>query len=108
MLPSPDFSILAQSRFVASGGSAPLNAEQVLAHTIGTFMSESFATAIRGTAVGGSYNLGRFCSGVAPIVIGYIATQFSIGIGFLAVGGVFFLSGVTAFFVPDRLYDTQR
>jgi len=76
--------------------------------TIGTFMSESFATAIRGTAVGGSYNLGRFCSGAAPIVIGYIATQFSIGIGFLAVGGVFFLSGVTAFFVPDRLYDTQR
>ncbi|RKE37831.1 AAHS family cis,cis-muconate transporter-like MFS transporter [Paraburkholderia sp. BL23I1N1] len=76
--------------------------------TIGTFMSESFTTAIRGTAVGGSYNLGRFCSGAAPIVIGYIATQFSIGIGFLVVGAVFFLSGMTAFFVPDRLYDTQR
>lgn len=76
--------------------------------TIGTFMSESFPTAIRGTAVGGSYNLGRFCAGAAPIVIGYIATQLSIGAGFLVVGGVFFLSGVTAFFVPDRLYDTQR
>jgi AAHS family cis,cis-muconate transporter-like MFS transporter len=76
--------------------------------TIGTFMSESFATAVRGTAVGGSYNIGRFCSGAAPILIGYIATQFSIGIGFLMVGGVFFLSGVTAFFIPDRLYDTQR
>jgi AAHS family cis,cis-muconate transporter-like MFS transporter len=76
--------------------------------TIGTFMSESFATAVRGTAVGGSYNIGRFCSGAAPILIGYIATQFSIGIGFLVVGGVFFLSGVTAFFIPDRLYDTQR
>jgi AAHS family cis,cis-muconate transporter-like MFS transporter len=24
------------------------------------------------------------------------------------VGGVFFLSGITALFVPDRLYDTQR
>ncbi|MFL9868562.1 MFS transporter [Paraburkholderia fungorum] len=76
--------------------------------TIGTFMSESFPTAIRGTAVGGSYNLGRFCAGAAPIVIGYIATQLSIGVGFLVVGGVFFLSGITAFFVPDRLYDTQR
>ncbi|NKJ49901.1 MFS transporter [Burkholderia sp. SG-MS1] len=76
--------------------------------TVGTFMSESFATSIRGTAVGGSYNLGRFCSGAAPIVIGYLATQFSIGIGFLVVGGVFFLSGITALFVPDRLYDTQR
>lgn len=75
---------------------------------IGTFMSESFTTSIRGTAVGGSYNLGRFFSGAAPIIIGYLATQFSIGIGFLVVGGVFFLSGVTALFVPDRLYDTQR
>ena len=76
--------------------------------TIGTFMSESFATSIRGTAVGGSYNLGRFCSGAAPVVIGYLATQFSIGIGFLVVGAVFFLSGVTALFIPDRLHDTQR
>jgi AAHS family cis,cis-muconate transporter-like MFS transporter len=76
--------------------------------TIGTFMSESFATSIRGTAVGGSYNLGRFCSGAAPIVIGFLATQFSIGLGFLVVGAVFFLSGVTAVFIPDRLYDTDR
>ena len=76
--------------------------------TIGTFMSESFATSVRGTAVGGSYNLGRFCSGAAPIIIGFIATQFSIGLGFLVVGAVFFLSGVTALFVPDRLYDTQH
>lgn len=76
--------------------------------TVGTFMSESFTTSIRGTAVGGSYNFGRFCSGAAPIVIGYIATQFSIGIGFLVVGAVFFLSGVTAIFIPDRLYDTQQ
>ncbi|HEY2021817.1 MAG TPA: MFS transporter, partial [Paraburkholderia sp.] len=76
--------------------------------TIGTFMSESFPTSVRGTAVGGSYNLGRFCSGAAPIVIGFIATQFSIGFGFLVVGAVFFLSGITALFVPDRLYDTQR
>ncbi|MGE8159390.1 MFS transporter [Paraburkholderia sp. NPDC080076] len=76
--------------------------------TIGTFMSESFVTSIRGTAVGGSYNLGRFCSGAAPIVIGFLATQFSIGLGFLVVGAVFFLSGVTAVFIPDRLYDTDR
>lgn len=76
--------------------------------TIGTFMSESFPTSIRGTAVGGSYNLGRFCSGAAPVVIGYLATQFSIGIGFLVVGAVFFLSGVTALFIPDRLHDTQH
>ncbi|MEX3980930.1 MFS transporter [Paraburkholderia sp. EG287A] len=76
--------------------------------TIGTFMSESFETRIRGTAVGGSYNVGRFCSGAAPVVIGYIATQFSIGMGFLVVGAVFFLSGVTALFIPDRLHDTSE
>ncbi|MCP3709780.1 MFS transporter [Paraburkholderia sp. CNPSo 3274] len=76
--------------------------------TIGTFMSESFETRIRGTAVGGSYNVGRFCSGAAPVVIGYIATQFSIGMGFLVVGAVFFLSGVMALFIPDRLHDTSE
>lgn len=75
--------------------------------TMGAFMSESFATRIRGTAVGGSYNVGRFCSGAAPVVIGYIATQFSFGLSFLLVGAMFFLSGVCALFVPDRLYDTS-
>jgi MFS transporter, AAHS family, cis,cis-muconate transporter len=75
--------------------------------TMGAFMSESFATRIRGTAVGGSYNVGRFCSGAAPVAIGFIATQFSFGVSFLLVGAVFFLSGVCAFFIPDRLYDTS-
>lgn len=75
--------------------------------TMGAFMSESFATRVRGTAVGGSYNVGRFCSGAAPIVIGYIATQVSLGAGFLVVGVVFFLSGVCTMFIPDRLYDTS-
>jgi AAHS family cis,cis-muconate transporter-like MFS transporter len=74
---------------------------------MGAFMSESFATRIRGTAVGGSYNVGRFCSGAAPVVIGYVATQFTFGVSFLMVGAVFFLSGVCAFFIPDRLYDTS-
>lgn len=75
--------------------------------TMGAFMSESFATRVRGTAVGGAYNVGRFCSGAAPVVIGYIATRFSFGKGFLAVGVVFFLSGVCTLFIPDRLYDTS-
>lgn len=74
---------------------------------MGAFMSESFATHVRGTAVGGSYNIGRFCSGAAPVVIGYIATQSSFGVGFLFVGAVFFLSGVCTLFIPDRLYDTS-
>lgn len=75
--------------------------------TMGAFMPESFATRIRGTAVGGSYNVGRFCSGAAPVVIGYIATQFSVGMGFLLVGAVFFLSGICTIFIPDRLYNTS-
>ncbi len=31
-----------------------------------TYMTESFETAIRGTAVGGAYNLGRIGAVVAP------------------------------------------
>jgi len=63
---------------------------------MGAFMSESLATRIRGTAVGGSYNGGRFCSGATPVAIGFIATQFQFGVSFLLVGAVFFLSGAYA------------
>ncbi|MFM0052894.1 hypothetical protein [Caballeronia grimmiae] len=65
---------------------------------MGAFMSGSLATRMRGTAVGGSYNRGRFCSGATPVAIGFIATQFQFGVSFLLVG---------AFFIPARLYDTS-
>jgi MFS transporter, AAHS family, cis,cis-muconate transporter len=74
-----------------------------------TYMTESFETAIRGTAVGGAYNIGRMGAAVAPALIGYLAMQGSIGLGFLVMGAAYFLCGlVPVLFIKEKLYDPQR
>ncbi len=74
-----------------------------------TYMTESFETAIRGTAVGGAYNLGRAGAVIAPTLIGYLATQGSIGVGFLVMGAAFFICGlVPLLFINEKLYDPQK
>ena len=73
-----------------------------------TYMTESFQTHIRGTAVGGAYNVGRIGAAIAPTVIGLIATQYSIGLGLIVMGGAYFLTGmVPALFIKEKLYDPQ-
>lgn len=74
-----------------------------------TYMTESFETAIRGTAVGGAYNVGRIGAIVAPSLIGYLATQGTIGLGFLIMGAAYFFCGlVPALFIKEKLYDPQK
>ncbi|HEY4075171.1 MAG TPA: MFS transporter [Herbaspirillum sp.] len=74
-----------------------------------TYMTESFETDIRGTAVGGAYNIGRIGAAFAPIMIGYLATGGSIGAGFLVMGGAYFLAGVIpALFIADKQFDPSR
>jgi MFS transporter, AAHS family, cis,cis-muconate transporter len=74
-----------------------------------TYMTESFETAVRGTAVGGAYNLGRVGAIVAPALIGYLATHGSIGLGFLVMGAAYFLCGlVPMLFIKEKLYDPQK
>lgn len=72
----------------------------------GTYMSESFAAAVRGTAVGTAYNLGRIGATMSPLLIGYAATQYSIGLG-LALLGVSYLvcALLPGFFIPERQFD---
>ena len=72
----------------------------------GTYMSESFPAAVRGTAVGGAYNLGRIGSTLSPLIIGLAATRYSIGFG-LGLLGVSYLACalIPAFFIPERQYD---
>ena len=73
-----------------------------------TYMTESFQTHIRGTAVGGAYNVGRIGAAIAPTIIGLIATQYSIGLGLIVMGGAYFLTGmVPALFIKEKLYDPQ-
>ena len=70
----------------------------------GSFIAELFPTAVRATAQGTSYNIGRMAGAIAPYTIGAIATLPGIGIG-LALGttSAFFLLGAMLIFtLPDR------
>jgi MFS family permease len=70
----------------------------------GSFIAELYPTAVRATAQGTSYNIGRMAGAIAPYTIGAIATLPGIGIG-LALGttSAFFLLGAMLIFtLPDR------
>ncbi|MBO0999984.1 MFS transporter [Bacillus sp. SD075] len=72
----------------------------------GTYMSESFPTHIRGTAVGVSYNIGRFGAAIAPVTIGIIAESHSIGFGLAILGIAYALAGIIpALFIKEKMYD---
>lgn len=74
-----------------------------------TYMTESFETKIRGSAVGGAYNIGRVGAAIAPVTIGYLATQGTIGLGFLVMGGAYFICGILpALFIKEKQYDPQN
>lgn len=74
-----------------------------------TYMTESFSTQVRGTAVGGAYNVGRLGAVFAPLTIGYFAQGGSIGTGLMIMGVAYFLCGlIPLFFIKDRLFDPQQ
>tara|TARA_R110002124_G_scaffold48809_3_gene143749 strand:- start:127 stop:1332 length:1206 start_codon:yes stop_codon:yes gene_type:complete len=64
-----------------------------------TYMAESFPTLIRGTAMGGAYNMGRIGAATAPAVIGFLASGGSIGLGFVVMGGAYFICGIIPAFL---------
>ncbi|HEY9226606.1 MAG TPA: MFS transporter [Gemmatimonadaceae bacterium] len=71
-----------------------------------TYMTESFDTNVRATAVGGAYNLGRVGAAIAPALIGLLATKYSIGLGLTVMGGAYLLTAVVpAFFIREKMYD---
>lgn len=74
-----------------------------------TYMAESFPTLIRGTAMGGAYNIGRLGAATAPAIIGYLASGGSIGLGFVVMGGAYFICGVIpALFIKEKQFDPQK
>jgi AAHS family cis,cis-muconate transporter-like MFS transporter len=74
-----------------------------------TYMTESFETPIRATAVGGAYNIGRLGAVIAPTLIGVIATAHSVGLGLIVMGGAYLLAGIIpALFIPEKMYDPQE
>ncbi|MCF5227126.1 MFS transporter, partial [Pseudomonas syringae] len=74
-----------------------------------TYMTESFEAKFRGSAVGGAYNIGRIGAAVAPAAIGFLASDGSIGLGFLVMGAAYFICGVIpALFIRDKQFDPQK
>lgn len=71
-----------------------------------TYMNESFPTHLRGTATGGSYNIGRIGAMTAPLLIGLIADHFTIGLGLAVLGIAYALAAlVPFFFIREKMYD---
>lgn len=73
-----------------------------------TYMSESFPTHVRGTAMAFSYNLGRVGAMLSPVAIGWAATNYSIGLGIMACGAAYFICTIIpAVFIKQKQYDPK-
>ena len=74
-----------------------------------TYMAESFSTDVRGTAIGGAYNIGRVGAAIAPATIGFLASGGTFAMAFIVMGAAYFIAGVLpGLFIKDRQYDPQK
>jgi MFS family permease len=69
----------------------------------GVLGSELFPTAIRATALGVSYNVGRGISAFAPFIIGAIGETLGLNWGFAACGAAFACAMGCALFLPETV-----
>jgi MFS family permease len=67
----------------------------------GAVVSEIFPTAIRATALGLTYNLGRVVSAIAPFAVGSLAQTRGFGVGFTVLSLAFIASAVMWLFLPE-------
>ena len=73
-----------------------------------TYMNESYPTIVRGTAAAISHNVGRVGAMLAPILIGFIATGYSIAAGIALLGITYLIGGlVPGFWIKEKLYDPK-
>lgn len=67
----------------------------------GGVTAEVYPTAIRATAQGFTYNLGRVASAAAPFTIGTLATSHGFALAFTVAGGVYMLGALAWTFIPE-------
>ena len=73
-----------------------------------TYLSESFPTAVRGTAMATSYNIGRIGSMISPLLIGWAATSYSIGVGIATCGIAYLMCALLpGIFIKEKMYDPK-
>ncbi len=67
----------------------------------GAIASELFPTAIRATAMGLSYNIGRGLSALAPFAVGALAIHYGLGRAFFLPAAAFFVAALLALALPE-------
>jgi MFS family permease len=67
----------------------------------GPLTAELYPTAIRATAQGFAYNLGRIASAAAPFIVGSLATARGFGVAFAVTGAAFLMAAVMWIWIPD-------
>ena len=67
----------------------------------GAVIAELYPTAVRATAAGVGYNVGRIASAAAPFVVGTMAGTQGFGAAFAVTGAAFFLAAVAWIGIPD-------
>jgi len=67
----------------------------------GPLTAELYPTAIRATAQGFAYNLGRVASAAAPFIVGSLATARGFGVAFAVTGAAFLMAAVMWIWIPD-------
>lgn len=74
----------------------------------GAFMTESFPTAVRATAMGTAHNLGKFGAMAAPLMIGAVSQSYSIAYGIALMGVAYAICGlIPPIFIKEHLYDPK-
>lgn len=68
---------------------------------MGSYYGELFPTRIRTTGSGFCFNVGRGCSAFAPVILGSIATSYSLQTSILICTIPFLLAGVATAFLPS-------
>jgi AAHS family cis,cis-muconate transporter-like MFS transporter len=73
-----------------------------------TYMSESFPTHLRGTAMATSYNVGRLGSTISPLMIGWAATNYSVALGIALLGISYAITAlVPGIFIREKMFDPK-
>ena len=67
----------------------------------GAVTAELYPTAIRATAQGFTYNIGRLASAAAPFVVGTMAQQRGFGAAFLMTAAAFLVAAILWLFIPE-------
>jgi MFS family permease len=68
---------------------------------LGALVAEIYPTAVRATAAGFCYNVGRIASAVAPYTVGSLATTRGFGAAFTVAGASFLLAAMTWKWIPE-------